>query len=102
MHVIIVEFRANPGAGKALRAALRTQALKSLQNEAKCLRFDVIENLSDPEHFVLYEIYENQSAFDDHLQTDHFTAFNSIAEELTRSKSIVAGLPVFLTTEHST
>ena len=36
------------------------------------LRFDVIQRVDDPDRFVLYEVYRDQSGMEAHKQTPHY------------------------------
>ena len=52
-------------------ATIRDTALRSVQDELGCLRFDVFEDLADKNRYHLYEVYTDESAFQDHLDTPH-------------------------------
>jgi quinol monooxygenase YgiN len=40
--------------------------------EPGCRRFDILNLASDPNHFFLYEVYDNEAAFKAHRETEHF------------------------------
>ena len=61
--------------------AIGRQAAASLANEPGCLRFDVFADLADPTHFMLYEEYTSQEAFEAHKQTDHFATWRTAASK---------------------
>jgi autoinducer 2-degrading protein len=44
--------------------ALRLDAEASVREEPGCLRFDIHQNLKNPEELYLYEVYVNKAAFD--------------------------------------
>jgi len=43
--------------------------------EPGCRRFDILNLKSDPNHFLLYEVYDNEAAFQAHRVTDHFKKY---------------------------
>jgi (4S)-4-hydroxy-5-phosphonooxypentane-2,3-dione isomerase len=63
--------------------------------EPGCKRFDIINLASDPNHFFLYEVYDNEAALKAHRETDHFKKFAAtiakmVAKRETRAMSVVA------------
>jgi (4S)-4-hydroxy-5-phosphonooxypentane-2,3-dione isomerase len=64
-------------------------AALSVAQEAGCLRFDVLTPLDDATASVLlYEIYSDGEAFERHLASEHFLAFDRRSRELVRSKTV--------------
>jgi len=59
---------------EAYKAAAIENARMTMQ-EPGVLRFDVLQDKSDPGHFCLFEIYADAKARSDHLETDHFKAY---------------------------
>ena len=53
----------------------RYDAAHSLQDEAGCLRFDVIQDRDQPNRFYFYEVYRDQAALEAHRQTPHFKRY---------------------------
>lgn len=87
-HVVLVTFRARPGQELALRDRLRQQATDTLQQEPACRVFDVCADPVDPAETLLYEVYDAESAFETHLTTDHFLAFDAATRELVEAKTV--------------
>jgi quinol monooxygenase YgiN len=63
--------------------------------EPGCRRFDILNLASDPNHFFLYEIYDNEAALKAHRETPHFkkyaaTTANMVAKREARPMSVVA------------
>ena len=91
-YVVIVEFNLRPNVSKAdARELLVQNASASLQNEAGCLRFDVIETQNDTAVFILYEIYSDEAAFAAHLKTSHFLDFDRESRRFFGGKNIRLG-----------
>lgn len=85
---IVVNFRLKAGAHAAFRRLVDANATASLKNERGCRRFDVLEALDQPDQVLLYEIYDNEAAFDDHCKTAHFLRFDTESEALVEAKSV--------------
>jgi (4S)-4-hydroxy-5-phosphonooxypentane-2,3-dione isomerase len=87
-RAIIVEFVVRPEDIGRARGLILENAAASLQNEVGCLRFDVLEEATDPCRFTLYEVYRNAADFDSHLRSSHFESFTKAALDLFVSQSV--------------
>jgi (4S)-4-hydroxy-5-phosphonooxypentane-2,3-dione isomerase len=92
--VIIVDFRIKPGAEAEFRRLIDANARASVENEPGCRRFDVVEPSGEPDRILLYEIYEDEAAFDEHCRTVHYDHFNSSSAPLVTGKSVIRGVLV--------
>jgi autoinducer 2-degrading protein len=68
--------------------AVRLQARDSLELEKDCRRFDVCIDPYDLLGGLLYEIYTDKAAFDVHLKTGHFKAFDQSVRNGLVSKKV--------------
>ena len=82
MLALHVAIECPPEARERFLEAIRAQAAASLEREPGCLRFDVCESVNHPERFLLYELYEDDAAWEAHPQTEHFARWRQAAEEL--------------------
>jgi len=73
--VVTVVFAAKPEFRADFRKAMVENATASRTREPGCRQFDVCESADGAEIF-LYEVYDSEAAFKDHLATDHFLRFN--------------------------
>ncbi len=87
MFVVYVIFDVEPESVDRFRRAVLAQAHASLNEEPDCLRFDVAEDEA-ASRFVLWEIYASKDAFDAHLETQHFAAFDRIVAPWIRTKTV--------------
>ena len=76
MFVVTVVFEVGSEFAQEFRQAVLQQAKNSLTLEAGCSCFDVCFDPERPERAFLYEIYDDRAAFDLHLASDHFAAFD--------------------------
>lgn len=88
VYSIIVEFRLKPGAHAAFRRAMDANARASFHDEPGCRRFDVLEPKGESDRILLYEIYDDRAAFDAHVRSAHFAAFQAEAADLVSEKSV--------------
>ncbi len=88
MYVVTVLFEVEPASAESFVNRVRRQAEDSLAREPGCQRFDVCTNPDQPERVFLYEIYDNREAFDAHLASGHFKAFDAEVAPITRVKQV--------------
>ena len=90
MHVITVEFVAQPGHEEDLLTRVRRQAADSLAQEPECLQFDVCVDPKTPGRIFLYEVYRSEAAFQGHLDSAHYRAFNTDTADWIAAKTVQA------------
>ena len=54
--------------------------------EPGVLRFDVLQSESDPDHFILYEVYRDEKATKDHKETAHYQGWREAVESMMAGK----------------
>ncbi len=87
--LITVDFYLLPGALDPFIALIKENARKSLAEEPGCQRFDVLVQRGVPDHILLYEIYKNRAAFEDHLKSRHFVEFNVASAPYVKDKKVI-------------
>ncbi|MDR5907474.1 putative quinol monooxygenase [Franzmannia qiaohouensis] len=87
MFIVLVSLEAKPGGEIQLGQMLKSQAAKSLEEEPGCRQFDVLTYKDKSEHFLLYEVYESEQAFSDHLEMNHTMAFLNEVKPLVCQKN---------------
>lgn len=86
--VIVVEFKIHNGQMATFRKLMDENARASCRDEPGCQRFDVLSSAKDPDHILLYEIYDDRAAFDAHVKTRHFAVFNTESAPLVADKVV--------------
>ena len=76
MYVVTVEFDIKADKLDEFRAQMVANARASREREPGCLQFDVCADPANPGRIFLYEVYADRAAFDAHLATEHFKAFD--------------------------
>jgi hypothetical protein len=67
MYVIIAPIQIQEGHKDAFIEAMVKDARNSVNYEPEYLRFDVIQDANDPNRIWLYEVYQDEAAFQAHL-----------------------------------
>jgi len=73
-YVLQVELRVKPGNVQAFTRMVLENAAAA-RREPGCRHFDVLVDPKDPERMMLYEIYDDEKAFEAHQQTPHFKRY---------------------------
>lgn len=68
--VLVAQFRAHPGRADLLRSRL-VEMVRLSGVEEGCLRYELHEDEDAAEHLVLIEMWRDQRALDQHMQTHH-------------------------------
>lgn len=79
--VVVVHFIVKAGSETSFLSRVLKQARESLDQEAGCLTFDVCVDPANPGRVFLYEVYADAGAFDLHLGSAHFRAFDADTRE---------------------
>jgi len=87
IHCVIDVF-AKPQSVEKVRLAL-LDILEPTRKEDGCLKYKLFENLTDHCQFTFIGAWENEDAFEDHLQSDHFRKADSdIKDEIVKSTDV--------------
>jgi (4S)-4-hydroxy-5-phosphonooxypentane-2,3-dione isomerase len=94
VFVNAVDLDIVPAEREKFLAAITENGMASAK-EPGCRRFDILNLASDPNHFFLYEIYDNEAALKAHRETAHFkkyaaTTANMVAKREARPMSVIA------------
>ena len=82
--VLFVKITINPDERERFLAAIEDDAICSERDEPGCLRFNVIQDESDPNVYYFLEIYKDDAAFAAHQATPHYARWQEA-----RAKSVV-------------
>ena len=86
--VILVELELHPGLTADYAAAIAANATASLRDEPGCRRFDVAHDPEARERVVLFEVYDDDAAFDRHLASPHYAAYRDASQAMVRSQTV--------------
>ncbi|MEL7253232.1 MAG: putative quinol monooxygenase [Pseudomonadota bacterium] len=88
MFAVTVTFDIHEDQMGAFLPLMQQNAQTSLADEPGCLRFDVCTDPARPAEVFLYEIYEDAAAFDTHLASPHFKAFDAQTRAMITAKVV--------------
>ena len=93
-YVNAVDLDIVPAEREAYLAAITENGMAAAK-EPGCRRFDILNLASDLNHFFLYEVYENEAAFQAHRASEHFkkyaaTTAKMVAKRESRPMSVIA------------
>jgi autoinducer 2-degrading protein len=71
MFGIFASIRIRPDRRENFLATIKDTAYRSVRDEPGCVRFDVFQDDRDANRYLLYEVYTDEAAFEDHLATPH-------------------------------
>lgn len=86
--VVLVEFKVKAGQTREFLELITRHAEASFANETGCLQFDVIEDGSDPERVILYEVYADEAAFHAHRAMPQVASTLTTIEPLIESSKV--------------
>ena len=81
MYTLLVSLQVHPDKRDRFLTAIADNAAASVRDELGCLRFDVMQDASQPDRFYFYEIYTEPAAFDAHKAAPHFAVWRQAADE---------------------
>jgi autoinducer 2-degrading protein len=88
MQALIVEFVIEPGHVAAFGDAIIENARQSRETEPGCRQFDVCRDPAQPQLFFLYELYDDETAVQAHLQSTHFLQMNAATATWVQRKTV--------------
>lgn len=88
MLSVVVRFVVQAGHDARFRERVVQQAADTLREEPACHQFDVCVDPADPHRILLYEIYTDEAAFNHHLLTSHFKAFDAETRAWVAEKTV--------------
>ena len=81
MHIVLVDVKVKESEIQNFKTATKVNAENS-NKEKGIARFDVIQDIEDPTHFILLEIYRTPDDPARHKETDHYTVWRGTVESM--------------------
>ena len=72
MFAVFVTINIKDGFADEFQKASFGDSQGSVKDEPGCFRFDILKNAEVPNQFHLYEVYEDEQAFQYHQTTPHY------------------------------
>lgn len=90
MYVVLAEFLVAPERAASFQEKVLENARASKEREPGCHVFDVAVAVAvaDPTKILLYELYDDRAAFDVHLKSSRFLAFDGAVKTWILDKKV--------------
>jgi quinol monooxygenase YgiN len=85
MYAVTVHLEIKPDRMDSFLPLMMENARRSRETETGCQQFDVCR---DGDTVFLYEIYDDRAAFDEHLASAHFRAFDAAVAPMVAEKVV--------------
>jgi quinol monooxygenase YgiN len=85
-----VNLKAKPGGEEALQKALIELIVPS-RGESGCLTYEMHQSVDDPQRFLLYMTWQDEAAFQRHVQTSWVQNFDRTQADLLLDEPYVVG-----------
>lgn len=89
MFCIMVKNLIKKGSREQYLTVMKENAKASVNNEAGCFVFDVLECQTDDHCFYLYEIYADEAALAEHKLTEHYLTSRQQIAGLVEDLSVI-------------
>jgi quinol monooxygenase YgiN len=77
--VLVAHIHAKEGSAPLVSEAIRVMTTATRQ-EAGCLTYEPNLQADTDGHFMIYEVWENRSSWEAHMETAHIAAFKSTTD----------------------
>ena len=88
MYAVCVTFEIKAGRMSDFLPLMQENARTSRLVEDGCHQFEVATDPDRRNAVFLYEIYSDRAAFDEHLASPHFQAFDAATSDMIASKAV--------------
>ena len=89
MHVVLVFLEAERGREAELGASLRTHAAGCLEKEPGCRRYDISADPLEGASFLLYQVYDDETAYLAHRELPHYADFRILTDPWVRTRRVL-------------
>ena len=80
--MVTVDFGTAPENFDRFKQMMTENARASVANEPGCREFNVYENPDVPNHLFLFEVYDDEAAFQQHVNAAHYRHFKEISDPI--------------------
>ena len=83
MLALLVSLKVKPDQRDRFIAVAEDDSICSVRDEGGgCLRFDVLQDQADENHFFFYEVYRDDAALQAHTQMPHFARWAAARDQV--------------------
>ena len=85
MFVMVVSVRIKPDQRQRFLEAIEDDSICSVRDEPGCMRFGVLQDEADQNHYFFIEVYRDKAALEAHRQTPHYARWMAARGEVVES-----------------
>jgi (4S)-4-hydroxy-5-phosphonooxypentane-2,3-dione isomerase len=85
--VNVVEYDIVPGQIDAYLAALKENGAATVK-EPGCREFNILVSQKDPNHVLIFEVYDDAAAVQAHRETDHFKKYAATIKDMVAKREV--------------
>jgi autoinducer 2-degrading protein len=82
MQANFITVKVKPELRERFLEVIEDDATSSVRDEPGCLRFEVLQDTSDPDTYHFFEVYEDEAAVQAHRNTPHFARWDQARQEV--------------------
>jgi autoinducer 2-degrading protein len=90
-YVVTVDFATAAENFDRFKTIMAQNAKASVTDEPGCREFNVYEIAAAPDHLFLYEVYDDEAAFQAHLAAPHYKHFKELSDPIITSRGGARG-----------
>ena len=90
MQILLVEVNIKAERLTDFLELIKYDAEHSENDEPGCLRFDVVQDNSDPNKFFFYEVYLDENALKAHQASAHYPRWRAAAAEVLAEPAVAS------------
>jgi quinol monooxygenase YgiN len=87
--VRLAKIQVDPKQLEKYNEALKEQMTTAVRTEPGVLTYYAVADKSDPSHVTILEIYADTTAYQSHIQTQHFKKYKQTVEHMVKSLELV-------------
>ncbi len=87
LYISAVEYDVVPGQVDNFLAALKENGVASVK-EPGCREFDIAVSQKDPNHVLIFEVYNDAAAAQAHRETDHFKKYAATTKDMIAKREV--------------
>ena len=92
-YCLIAYLSVDPSHLVAFRTAAQ-QLVECSRKDAGCVQYDLHQETGNPGAFVIYEVWQSEALWRDHINAEHISAFKAAAQKLAIVSKLVPLDPV--------
>jgi autoinducer 2-degrading protein len=88
LYINAVDIDVVPGQIENYLAAIKEVGAASIKTEPGCSEFDITVSQKDPNHLLIFEVYDNADAAGAHLKSDHYKKYAGTVKDIIAKREV--------------